>query len=186
MEFYVNDIMRKRCIEKIINDDWNHCFVCGKPSDGEASQWHDLPLCAEENGNRCLRNFEQKLMELEAKRLGLKDEEGLCTRIKPVNKITVTKGQYAINSKGDKMWVKGGEHYAELVQGDIVNGIYINDKLPKFIVVERVMQDTYRQDYLALKNMETNELIPLFDVYAYMNFIRKATPEELKEHNVWL
>ena len=171
MEFYVNDIMRKRCIEKIINNDWKHCFVCGEPSDGEASQWHDLPLCAEEKGNRCLHDFEQKLMALESKRLGLKDEEGLRTRIKPINKITVT---------------KSGEHYTELVQGDIVDGIYVNDKLPQFIVVERVMRDAYRQDYLALKNMETNELIPLFDVDAYMNFIRAATPEEIKEHNVWL
>ena len=58
--------------------------------------------------------------------------------------------------------------------------------MESMIVVERVTRDTYRQDYLALKNMETNELIPLFDVEAHMNFIRAATPEEIKEHNVWL
>ena len=109
IEFYVNDIMRKRCIERLINNDWKHCFVCGKPSDGEASQWHDLPLCAEENGNRCLRDFEQKLMELEAKRLGLKIEDGLYTRIKPILKVNHVKGQCAKTSTGDDIVVKGYE-----------------------------------------------------------------------------
>lgn len=186
MDFYVNDIMRKRCIEKIINNDWNHCFVCGKPSDGEASQWHGRPLCAEENGNRCLRDFEQKLMELEAKRLGLKDEEGLYTRIKPIYKITVTTPKFPLKYPWEKPGGKDKEHYAELVQGDIVDGIYVNDKLPQFIVVEHVAQDIYKQDYLALKDMDTNELIPMFDVDGYMTFIRQATDAELNKYNVWL
>lgn len=186
IEFYVNDIMRKRCIERLINNDWKHCFVCGKPSDGEASQWHDLPLCAEENGNRCLHNFEQKLMELEAKRLGLKIEDGLYTRIKPILKVNHVKGQCAKTSTGDDIFVKGYEFKNELVQGNIVNGMTINGHMPTYIVVEHVAQDIYKQDYLALKDMDTNELIPMFDVDGYMTFIRQATDAELNKYNVWL
>ena len=186
IEFYVNDIMRKRCIERLINNDWKHCFVCGKPSDAEASQWHDLPLCAQQNGNSCLHNFEQKLMEIEAKRLGLKVEDDLYTRIKPVKKINITKDHWAKSATGDDVFVKGSEFKTELVQGNIVNGMTINGHMPTYIVVEHVAQDIYKQDYLALKNMDTNELIPMFDVDGYMTFIRQATDAELNKYNVWL
>lgn len=186
IEFYVNDIMRKRCIERLINNDWKHCFVCGKPSDGEASQWHDIPLCAKENGNRCLHNFEQKLMELEAERLGLKIEDDLYTRIKPVMKANIVKDQWAKNSNGEKVFVKGSEFKNELVQGNIVNGMTVGGRRPTYIVVEHVAQDVYKQDYLALKDMDTNELIPLFDVHGHMTSIRQATNDEIEKYNVWL
>ena len=53
-------LMAKREQLRANDSYWDHCFVCGEPSDGEASQWHGRPLCAEENGNRCLRDLENK------------------------------------------------------------------------------------------------------------------------------
>lgn len=68
----IDGALRKQCIDRLIGNNWEHCFVCGKPSDGEASQWHDLPLCAEENGNRCLHDFDQRLTELDANHIDIK------------------------------------------------------------------------------------------------------------------
>ena len=48
-------------------------------------------------------------------------------------------------------------------------------------MVERTLHDTYRQDHLALKNLEPNELIPMFDVYAYMNFFLIYLIHRVKE-----
>lgn len=62
-EFNISRSMRKSYQDKLINNDWKHCFVCGKPSDGEASQWHNVPLCSIENGNKCLHEFDKMLMK---------------------------------------------------------------------------------------------------------------------------
>ena len=101
----------------------------------------------------------------EIKRLGLK--AGFCDRIKSILMFTDA------NQNADMT----------LQQGDIVT--VFRDRGEQ-IVIEHVSNDGFRQEFLALKDLETNQIMSMLDVLGKCTFIRKATEEEVIKHNVWL
>lgn len=101
----------------------------------------------------------------EIKRLGLK--EGFCDRIKSILMFTDS------NQNADMT----------LQQGDIVT--VFRDRGEQ-IVIEHVSNDGFRQEFLALKDLETDQITSMLDVLGKCTFIRKATQEEIIKHNVWI
>lgn len=110
-------------------------------------------------------DLNETIENYEIKRLGLK--EGFCDRIKSILMFTDA------NQNADMT----------LQQGDIVT--VFRDRREQ-IVIEHVSNDGFRQEFLALKDLETNQIMSMLDVLGKCTFIRKAIQEEVIKHNVWL
>lgn len=109
-----------------------------------------------------VNDFYSALEAHEIKRLGLKD--GFCNRIQPI---------LASTDNQDRV----------LEQGDIV---LVFRERGEQIVVEHVATDVHRQEFLALKDLETGEICSMLHVLGKCKFVRKATEDEERKYHVWI
>lgn len=167
-------IIRYQNHKKDMGSNLKQCQMCGKDLSNSAIEMGSL-ICL--GSNDCHFEFFKEIMTHEFNRLGL--NKSFQHRFKPIMKLVTFTGTEFEN--------KFENFEKSISQGDIVTCMRESDGyIPEFIVVEHVDDDGFRQEYLALRNMKTNEIISFLDINGKCTSVRKALPTEIKKYNVWI